>query len=95
MVVRLEIDSITTTPYILQKIPVTLVKILFGVMEAVTGQKNPKKYQGVDLLEKLFNKSCSLKYGFHKKLFIMNSTLVSCPFPSSLLGGCNSKPTQK
>ena len=28
-----------------------------------------------------------LKYGFHKKSFIFNATLVSCPFPSSLLGG--------
>ena len=28
-----------------------------------------------------------LKYGFHKKSFILNETLVSCPFPSSLLGG--------
>ena len=36
-----------------------------------------------------------LKYGFHKKSFIFNATLVSCPFPSSLLGGCNSKPTQR
>jgi hypothetical protein len=26
----------------------------------------------------------SLKYGFHKKSFILNATLVSCPFPSSL-----------
>ena len=36
-----------------------------------------------------------LKCGFHKKSFVLNATLVSCPFPSSLLGGCNSKPTQK
>ena len=28
-----------------------------------------------------------LKYGFHKKSFILNATLVSCPFPFSLLGG--------
>ena len=36
-----------------------------------------------------------LNCGFHKKSFILNATLVSCPFPSSLLGGCNSKLTQK
>jgi hypothetical protein len=28
-----------------------------------------------------------LKCGFHKKSFILNATLVSCPFPTSLLGG--------
>ena len=27
-----------------------------------------------------------LKYGFHKKSFFFNATLVSCPFPSSPLG---------
>jgi hypothetical protein len=36
-----------------------------------------------------------LKYGFHKKSFILNATLVSCPFPSSLLGGFAVAPTQK
>ena len=25
-----------------------------------------------------------LKYGFHKKSFILNTTLVTCPFPSSV-----------
>ena len=39
----------------------------------------------------LGNISICLKCGFHKKSFILNATLVSCPFPSSLLGGCNSK----
>jgi hypothetical protein len=36
-----------------------------------------------------------LKYGFHKKSFILNETLVSCPFPSSLLGGFAVAPTSK
>ena len=41
-------------------------------------------------------KQCQvLKYGFHKKSFILNATLVSCPFPSSLLGGFAVAPTQK
>jgi hypothetical protein len=31
--------------------------------------------------------SMPLKYGLHKKSFILNATLVSCPFSSSLLGG--------
>ena len=36
-----------------------------------------------------------LKCGFRKKSFIMNTPLVSCAYLSSLLGGYNSKPTQK
>ena len=36
-----------------------------------------------------------LKCGFCKKSFIMNTPLVSCAYLSSLLGGYNSKPTQK
>ena len=34
-----------------------------------------------------------LKCGTHKKSFILNATLVSCPFPSSLLGGFAVAPT--
>ena len=37
----------------------------------------------------------SLKCGFCKKSFIMNVPLVSWAYLSSLLGGYNSKPTQK
>ena len=45
-------------------------------------------------LDRKFHKTY-LKYGFHKKSFILNATLVSCPFPSSLLGGFAVAPTSK
>ena len=41
------------------------------------------------------NKSRRLKCGFRKKSFFMNAPLVSWKYLSSLLGGCNSKPTPK
>ena len=41
------------------------------------------------------NEGLFLKCGFRKKSFIMNPPLVSWAYLSSLLGGCNSKPTPK
>ena len=62
-------------------------------IQKLTGTKSIQFWDGLGYQQKE-NENHQM-CGFHKKSFILNATLVSCPFPSSLLGGCNSKPTQK